>query len=331
MQIITVIISISGLLLAGTQAYQTWKSNKLSVLPKLNFHHQKSTSIPGEMIGLFLENAGVGPARIKRFQIKDNESLVSDWDGVIRPREGRVFVQRKPYHNIFFDGDMIRAEKSVTLLSTLPEYANEGLLNKLIDRELDVEIIYCSIYDECYFTCWADEACKNKAILVDPPASQESHAVSDMIQNKVNNMLRSSTGVGSVADDQKLNASQIVRQNSSGMLLSQSDFATDNQGRGYNPVFGFGPEAQPHKKKQRPNNPDTDRSVGDGKQTPSSLPIEDSKTKSVGGGGEKLQPSYGNNSPSTGQGDGKCPPATPAKGIHVNSVGEGGEPIPRCK
>ncbi len=154
---LALVISVAALIISGLTAYWSRQANILSVRPKLNYHYQKSVSNNDDLVGLFLDNAGVGPAVIKLFQIKYKGQYVDNWDNVVQPLLHKVFIENRPSYNTLFEDDMMKVGGCLNLLTTPQKRIAKGngrdLMNDLFQKQLDVEIVYCSIYDICYRTC----------------------------------------------------------------------------------------------------------------------------------------------------------------------------------
>ena len=165
---LALVISVAALIISGLTAYWARQADILSVQPKLNFHYQKSVSSYDDLVGLFLDNAGVGPAVIKSFRIKYKGRYVDNWDNVIQPLENKVFIENRPEHTTFFEDDVVKVGGRFDLL-VMPKKriaAGDGYsrMHDLFEQHLDVEIVYCSIYGICWRTCWLNPQCKNRAI-----------------------------------------------------------------------------------------------------------------------------------------------------------------------
>lgn len=106
-------------------------------------------------IGLVLENAGLGPARVHRIALylngkRDAELLDRDvWDRALnRLGANGPFVR---YRWLDESGEILKAGQSVTLLSIQKEYFTGPMRDRFEEalRSIEILVCYCSLYDEC--------------------------------------------------------------------------------------------------------------------------------------------------------------------------------------
>jgi hypothetical protein len=94
-----------------------------------------------------VENVGVGPARIRMFQLRVDGRPVADWETAVRmltgaPDSGIVYSS-------FGRGRVLSPGKSLTLLR-LPPGAQAQRFWTAAQTRLETIICFCSIYDECW-------------------------------------------------------------------------------------------------------------------------------------------------------------------------------------
>jgi hypothetical protein len=109
-----------------------------------------------DLIGLFIENGGLGPAIIKEMHIMLDGKEVRDWDEVkailnSKPDED-PFTGRYPRLVTLTSGYVVPSGKQEALYTTKPEFVRKShwkAFERILSERLQVTISYCSIYDIC--------------------------------------------------------------------------------------------------------------------------------------------------------------------------------------
>jgi hypothetical protein len=136
----TTLLPVLALLLTVLSAAATHKHNRLSVLPKLSFVWNTSSD---DVVGLFVENAGAGPAVVKNFTIDNRNLLVP----------GRVFTAQPDVQD-FFKTYFLQNGRQVGLITIgRDKVKDRDALDELIGGQVLVTIEYCSIYGDCWTEC----------------------------------------------------------------------------------------------------------------------------------------------------------------------------------
>jgi hypothetical protein len=139
-------VAVLALLLTVFSAAATHKHDRLSVLPKLSFYWNTGSD---EIIGLFVENSGAGPAVIRDVRRPANENVLFDQaiaTGILSARpEGQTFL---PTYFLQNGGPRVGL---VTIASD--KVKDFDAFRKLIEEQLTIFVDYCSIYGDCWTEC----------------------------------------------------------------------------------------------------------------------------------------------------------------------------------
>jgi len=142
--IVTLCALIISMFVSAYQAYETRHHDGLSMRPMLTFYYNTDDE---PVVGLSLENDGLGPAILKSIVIYVNRVPVKDWDKAID--DGKI--NNDYVHETDFDkNDVLPAGRSEFVLSYLTK-DRKGLKRfmEFVDKHLAVSINYCSINGEC--------------------------------------------------------------------------------------------------------------------------------------------------------------------------------------
>ena len=152
-----VVLSLCGLFVATYEAMLLRQHQRASVWPHVEVH----ASLTPDRVRLMVQNTGVGPARIRAAAVTFDGQRYDDWEGVFRTIldergtlnayqsliSGRVLPSGSPEETILLvavdDGDAAPALVS-------------ALRSEIIDGNFDVELCYCSVYEECWTTSMQD-------------------------------------------------------------------------------------------------------------------------------------------------------------------------------
>jgi len=106
----------------------------------------------GDGYALFVENKGVGPARVRHAELQLDDAPIGDITAAIRAELGHenafsfdVFRTSDPSRSVMSAGDR-------ETLFAVPWEARTKLLTTAWADRLGAEVCYCSIYDECWVT-----------------------------------------------------------------------------------------------------------------------------------------------------------------------------------
>ncbi len=146
-----VLLSVCGLFIAIYEAALTRREQRASVWPSV----QVSASTTDEQVEIWVQNAGVGPARILAAALSHRGEPRKDWADLIRRSgmdsegvsfyrsmiQGRVLPRDSDPETIFRVTDEDGAGDSASL---------KELRRELLEGRIDVTLCYCSVYDDCW-------------------------------------------------------------------------------------------------------------------------------------------------------------------------------------
>ena len=134
------------------QAALAREQQRASAWPYLN---QSNSYVPGQPYTRQVENQGVGPARIRSFEVLVDGRPVRTWDDAVRALTGKA--DPGLVYSSFGRGSVVPPGTTLTLLR-LPPGNQAGVFWEGVQTRLETVICYCSIYEECWQTATrADE------------------------------------------------------------------------------------------------------------------------------------------------------------------------------
>ena len=145
-----IIVAVLALLLTVFSAAATHKHERLSVIPKLSFDWNTGSN---DVIGLFVENSGAGPAVIRTFTITGDEMALFAWY--------RLFT-KPPVVTTYFPTYFFQAGARSALITAKRENVKDiDAFKRLIGGGVLLTIEYCSVYGDCWTECSkiADPTC----------------------------------------------------------------------------------------------------------------------------------------------------------------------------
>lgn len=155
-------ISALALALSAFSVHETISHDKLSVKPAVSF--LRNWAKEDSLIGLTVENNGLGPAIIAEYSIyfygkkmvKDGHA---DWDGVTQ-NVRFLFPGKVARWKTMGNGYMLRPGEAMNLYVTEPENVPDiAAFREVIFNHAIVELKVCSLYDECVNICSAGHGC----------------------------------------------------------------------------------------------------------------------------------------------------------------------------
>jgi len=147
--------SISAIVVGVAALYVSWDQGRVmreevraSVWPALQVDGFASRAEGGLSLGLRVQNAGVGPARVERIAIEHRGEMVPDLDAMLAlmPADGDLSLQT-------LEGRIIAAGDVVQPFSL---YYEDALAQDAVDvmgrlsAQWSVEVCYCSVLDQCW-------------------------------------------------------------------------------------------------------------------------------------------------------------------------------------
>jgi len=147
--------SISAIVVGVAALYVSWDQGRVmreevraSVWPALQVDGFASRVEDGLSLGLSIQNAGVGPARVERIAIEHRGEQVPDLASMLAlmPPDGDLSLQ-------ILDGRIIASGGTVQPFSLHYEQAlAEDAVDVMgrLSAEWSVEVCYCSVLDQCW-------------------------------------------------------------------------------------------------------------------------------------------------------------------------------------
>lgn len=147
--------SISAIVVGVAALYVSWDQGRVmreevraSVWPALQVDGFVSRAEGGLNLGLRVQNAGVGPARVERISIRHSGKPVPDLEAMLAllPPDGDLSLQS-------LEGRIIAAGDVVQPFSLLYDQAQAEDAVDIMGRlsaQWSVEVCYCSVLDQCW-------------------------------------------------------------------------------------------------------------------------------------------------------------------------------------
>jgi hypothetical protein len=126
------------------QAALSREQQRASAWPSLS---QSNSYVEGQPYTRQVENQGVGPARIRSFEVLVDGRPVRDWDAAVKALTGKP--NSELVYTSFGRGTVLPAGAARTLLR-LPPGDQARAFWVGAQTRLETVICYCSIYDECW-------------------------------------------------------------------------------------------------------------------------------------------------------------------------------------
>ena len=116
---------------------------RASVWPRLEIHRSYNDEVKDTYFLYAVTNKGTGPAVIKYARLTSNEQPIVKWADYLTLRTGRVV----PHTQSHLGSLVLTAGEKLTPLHVRDEQAAKLLVE---NDNLQIELCYCSIYDECW-------------------------------------------------------------------------------------------------------------------------------------------------------------------------------------
>ncbi len=146
-----VVLSLCGLFIAIYEASLLREQQRASVWPYV----EVGPSLTRERFEVRVRNAGVGPARIRAAAVSRDGETTETWLELIR-RVGVDPAQVSEYFSLIH-GRVIPSDSEAEAIFRVTEEDGpaavelvEQLSRETYEGRIDVELCYCSVYDECW-------------------------------------------------------------------------------------------------------------------------------------------------------------------------------------
>lgn len=148
-----VLLSVCGLFVAMYEASLIREQQRASVWPNV----QVTPSFRNDTLKIFVQNTGIGPARIKKASLIYQDEVVQSWSRL--------------KNSFNYDENSVTDIQSLVNGRVMPPSSEKQLMYRLTstatrqdrnlvyafstsisDMDMDIELCYCSVYDECWIT-----------------------------------------------------------------------------------------------------------------------------------------------------------------------------------
>lgn len=150
------LLSLCGLFVAIYEASLMRQSERASVWPYV----QVAPSRNAERVAIWVQNTGVGPARVQRASLLYRGEVVPNWSELLNALTASGAIDS---YRSLISGRVLPAESEQETIFMLPRSAEPALerltgdiWSAIVDGQLDVSLCYCSVYDECWITSLQD-------------------------------------------------------------------------------------------------------------------------------------------------------------------------------
>ncbi len=178
---VPIIISLLALATAIVAQWQTIRHNKLSVRPRVSVLMEDNFKAAN--VGLFIENDGLGPARIERLNVYFDGRAVEPRDmDSIYDKTRMIFKGTSPqWYTSEYTFHVKNGERLGIFFSAPANIKNVSSFQKLIDERIFVIGEACSLYDECHHFCttFSDDECleqEKRIRRLPPPPSRNKNS-----------------------------------------------------------------------------------------------------------------------------------------------------------
>lgn len=189
--IVGVFIACLALYAALDEADAVRKQQQAAVWPYLEVRGLKSGRPEDYSFTIFIENKGIGPARLRYFDIQIDGESTGNMHELVSKAYGETnknFYIDNSAATVFSPGEQVKALKVTN--SLIPELAEanpdldieaeQAFYKELVDRftdafrspRIDLTICYCSVFDECWQ--YIKSEMEHKSVDICPIPSSES-------------------------------------------------------------------------------------------------------------------------------------------------------------
>lgn len=157
-----VIIALCSLGIALYETSVIRQAQRASVWP----HVLVGPSLQGDRINLLVQNAGIGPARIRAASVKYEGETLGNWTELFQELVGEDIdsLGLNSYNNLINGRVLPTSEEFITIFG-ISETSDTGpgaveamtqFRQAIEEGAIDVEVCYCSVYDECWVSSMQD-------------------------------------------------------------------------------------------------------------------------------------------------------------------------------
>lgn len=172
------LLSLCGLFVAFYEAALIRRAQRASVWPYV----QVAASINDDGIELWVQNTGIGPARIRAAGLTHDGELVANWSALTQ----RLLDGDGSYtYKSLINGQVLPVDSEREVIFAVAEASGStpalvaALRRGLLEGSVDVEVCYCSVYDECWTASLQNVLARSRGdeVPVDAPVVDDCDAV----------------------------------------------------------------------------------------------------------------------------------------------------------
>src|SRR6056297_3441757 len=148
-----VVLSVCGLFISMYEASLIREQQRASVWPNVEIQ----PSIRNDSLKIFVQNSGIGPARIMNASVSYQGEVKDNWADVINSFNFRS-DEMSDYQSLI-QGSVLPPDSGQEMIFRVASSADDQELNlafqmgrAIIQEDLNINICYCSVYDECWTT-----------------------------------------------------------------------------------------------------------------------------------------------------------------------------------
>jgi len=153
-----VLLSVCGLFISMYEASLIREQQRASVWPNV----EVTPAIRNDTLKIFVNNTGIGPARIKSASVIYKDEVKKNWPDLVRSFE--YDEEDVSDYQSLINGKVLSPssdEKELVFrIASSSQDPDKNLAYKLSNairnRHLNVELCYCSVYDDCWTASMAD-------------------------------------------------------------------------------------------------------------------------------------------------------------------------------
>ncbi len=151
------LLSLCGLFIAVYEASLFRQAQRASVWP----HVEVAASMTPAAIKLWVENTGVGPARIQAAAVTHEGKTLANWTELLHQVTGEAPTEYDYYYSLI-NGRVLPTNEPETIFAVADSSGSHAAAAMMQLREgvlagtVDVAVCYCSVYDECWTSSLQD-------------------------------------------------------------------------------------------------------------------------------------------------------------------------------
>ena len=161
-----VLLSVCGVFIATYEAALVRRQQRASAWP----HVEVAASMSRGRVELWVQNVGVGPARVRTAAVSQGGETRKDWADLIR-RAGVDPKEVGSYYYSLINGRVLPPDSEREVIWRLTEEDGAAapalialLRREILEGQIDVTLCYCSVYDECWMSGLQDVIQRSRGV-----------------------------------------------------------------------------------------------------------------------------------------------------------------------